>query len=75
MLVTLGDWSGSKVVCMLLMKSTCRRCRGPVAMMGCKGALGKPPACCRQCVQVLMDCHIWLVIPGHQKCSCNKDKV
>ena len=22
-----------------------------------------------------MDCCIWVVIPGHQKCSCNKDKV
>ena len=22
-----------------------------------------------------MDCHIWLVIPGHQKHSCNRDRV
>ena len=73
-LATLGYWFGSKVVSMLV-KSTCRRSRGAVAMMGGKGALDKPPSCCRQCVQVLMDCHIWLVIPGHQKQSCNKDKV
>ena len=74
MLATLGDWFGSKVVSMLV-KSTCRRSRGAVAVMGCKGALGKMPSCCKQCVQVLMDCSICLVIPGHQKHSCNKDKV
>ena len=65
-LVTLGDWFGSKVVSMLV-KSTSRRSRGAVAMMECKGALGRLPSCCKQCVQVLMACHIWLVIPGHQK--------
>ena len=74
MIVTLGDWFGSNVVSMLV-KSTCRRSRGTVATMGCKGALNKLPSCYRQCVQVLMDCCIWLVIPGHQKCSCNKDKI
>ena len=73
-LATLGDWFGSKVVSVLV-KSTCRRPRGAVAMMGCKGALGKLPSCCRQCVQVLMAYCIWLVISGHQKCSCSKDKV
>ena len=25
-------------------------------------------------VQDLMDCCIWLAMPGHQKCSCNKDR-
>ena len=74
MLATLGDWFGSKVVSMLV-KSTCRRSRGAVAMMGWKGALGKLSSCCRQCVQVLMDCHLWLVIPGHQKHYSNRDKV
>ena len=46
-------------------------------MIGCRGALDKPPSCCKQkqCTQVLMDCHIWLVIPGHTKCSCNRDRV
>ena len=57
MLVTLGDWFGSKVVS-ILVKSTCKRSRGAVATIGCKGALVKPPSCCKQHVQVLMDCHI-----------------
>ena len=74
MLATLGDWFGSKVVS-LLVKSTCRRSRGAGAMIGCMGALGKLPSCCKKHVQVLMDCCIWLVIPSYQKCSCNKDKV
>ena len=74
MLVTLGDWFGFKVVSMLI-ESTCRRSMGAVAMMGCMEALGKLPSCCIQYVQVLMDCHIWLVIPSHQKHSCSKDKV
>ena len=57
--------SSSKVVAMLV-KSTCKRSRGAVATIGYEGALDKPPPCCKQCAQVLMDCHIWLVIPGHQ---------
>ena len=64
-LVTLGDWFDSNVVSMLV-KSTCRRSRGAVATVGHKGALGKPPLLWRQHVQALMDCLIWLTIPGHQ---------
>ena len=74
MLVTLGDWFGSMVVSMLV-KSTCKRSSRAVAMIGCRGALDKPPSCCKQCMQVLMDCHVWFVIPAHQMHSCNKDKV
>ena len=74
MLATPGDWFSSKVVSMLV-KSTCKRSRGAVAMIGCRGALDKAPSCCKQCVQVLMDCHTWLVIPGYQKCSYNRDRV
>ena len=44
-------------------------------MIGCRGALDKLPSCCKQCTHVLMDCHIWQVISGHQKCSCNRDRV
>ena len=73
MLVTLGDWFSSKVVSMLE-KSTCKRSRGTVAMIGCRVVLDKLPLCCEQCAQVLMYCHIWLVIPGHQKDSCNMDR-
>ena len=72
MLVTLCDWFSSKVVSVLV-KSTCRRSRGVVAMIGCKGTMAKLPSCCKQCVQVLMDCCIWLLIPGHQKHSSSKD--
>ena len=70
-LVTLGDWFGSTVVSMLV-KSTCKRSRGAVATMGCKGALRKPPSYWRQHVQAIIDCLIWLAIPGHQKYSCSK---
>ena len=59
----------------MLVKSTCKRYRGAVATMGCKGALDKLPSCCKQNMQVLMDYCIWLVIPSHQKCSCNRDRV
>ena len=59
----------------MLMKSTCRRCRGAVATMGHKEALGKPPSCWKQCMQALIDCLICLAIPGYKKHSCNKDKV
>ena len=57
MLVTLGDLFSSNVVSMLV-KSTCKRSRGVVAMIGCRGALDKLPSCCKQCMQVLMDCCI-----------------
>ena len=40
MLVTLGDLFSSKVISMLV-KSTCKRSRGVVATIGCKGALDK----------------------------------
>ena len=70
MLATLGDWFSSNVVSMLV-KLTCRRSRGTVATKGHKGALGKSPSYWRQCVQVLIDCLIWLTIPGHQKHSCS----
>ena len=56
-LVTLGDLFSSKVISMLV-KSTCKKSRGVVAMIGFKGALDKLPSCCKQCAQVLMDCHI-----------------
>ena len=55
-LATLGDVFSSKVVS-ILVKSTCKRSRGAVAMIGCKGALDKLPSCCKQCLQVLMACH------------------
>ena len=74
MLATLGDLFSSKVVSMLI-KSTCKRSRGAVAMIGCRGALDKLPSCSKQHAQVLMDCCIWLVIPSHQKHSCNRDRV
>ena len=73
-LVTLGDCYGSKGVSMLV-KSTCRRSRGAVAMVGCKGALGMLPSCGRQHVQFLIACDIWMALPGHQRCSCSKNKV
>ena len=59
----------------MLVKSTCKRSKGVVATIGCRGTLGKLPSCCRQCTQDLMDCCIWLIIPGHQKHSHNNDKV
>ena len=59
----------------MLVKSTCERSRGSVSMIGCRGSLDKLPSCCKQRTQVLMDCHIWLVIPVHQKCSYNRDRV
>ena len=37
--------------------------------------LGKLPSCCKHHTQDLMDCCIWLTIPGHQKHYHNKDKV
>ena len=48
---------------------------GVVATMGHKGALGEPPSYWRQHMQALIDCLIWLAIPGHQKHSHSKDKV
>ena len=65
MLATLGDWFGTNMISMLV-KSTCRRSRGSVATMGHKGAFGEPPSYWRQHVQALIDCFIWLTIPGHQ---------
>ena len=46
-----------------------------VATIGHRGTLDKSPSCCKQCAQDLRDCCIWLVMPGHQKCSHNKDRV
>ena len=59
----------------MLIKSTCKRSNGVVATIGCRGTLGKLPSCWKQCTQDLMDCCIWLIIPGHQKCSHSNDKV
>ena len=59
----------------MLVKSTCKRPIGAVATIRCRGTLDKSPSCCNQCMQDLIDCYIWLVIPGHQKCSHNKDRV
>ena len=73
-LETSGDLFSSKVVSMLV-KSTCQRPRGAVSTIGCKGASDKLPSCCNQHTQVLIDCQIWLVIPSHQKHSCNRDRV
>ena len=73
-LVTLGDWFSSIVVS-ILVKSTCNRFKGVVATIGHKGALGEPPSYWRQCLQALITCLICLAIPGHQKCSCNKERV
>ena len=64
----------SRIVSMLV-KSTCKRSKGAVVTIGCRGALDKLPSCCKQCVQHLIECHIWLVMPGHQKCSHNRDRV
>ena len=74
MLATLGDWFSSNMV-LLLVKSACRRCRGVVATIGHKGALGVLLSYWRQCFQALITCLISLAISGHQKCSCNKDSV
>ena len=73
-LATQGDWSNSIVVS-ILVKSTCRRSRGAVATMGHKGVLGVPPSYWRQCLQALITCLICLTIPGHQKCSCSRERV
>ena len=72
--VTLGGLFSSRVVSMLV-KSTCKRSMRVVATIRCWGTLDKLPSCCKQCVQDLMDCCIWLAMPGHLKCSCSKDKV
>ena len=73
-LAALGNWFSSNVVS-ILVKSTYRRSRGAVATIGHKGALGMPPSYWRQHVQALITCLIYLAIPSHQKCSCNKDSV
>ena len=71
---TLGSLLSSRVISMLV-KSKCKRSIRAVATIGCSGALDKLPSCCKQSDQDLMACYIWLAIPGHQKHSCNKDKV
>ena len=74
MLVTLDSLFSSRVVSMLV-KSTCKRSIRAVATIGCRGTLDKLPSCCKQHTQDLMDCCIWLAIPGHQRHSHNKDNV
>ena len=74
MLTTLYGLSSSMVIS-ILVKSTCKRSMGTVAMIGCRGTLGKLPSCHKQCVQDLRDCCICLTIPGHQKHSLNKARV
>ena len=64
----------SRVISMLV-KSTCKRSIRAVATVGCRGTLDRSPSWCKQCTQDLMDCCIWLAMPGHQKCSHNKDRV
>ena len=73
-LVTLGNLFSSRVISMLV-KSTCKRSIEAEATIGCRGALDKLLTCCKQCMEDLMDCCIWLAIPSHQKCSHNKEKV
>ena len=73
-LATLGGLFSSRVISMLV-KSTCTRSIRVVATIGCRGALDKLPSCCKQCAQDVMDCCIWLAMPGHQKCSHNKGRV
>ena len=70
----LGGWFSSMVISMLV-KSMCRRSNGTVATIGYRDTFGKSPLCCRQSTQFLMDCCIWLIIPGHQKHSLSNDKV
>ena len=74
MLPTLGGWFSSMVISMLV-KSMCRRSIRAVATIGCRDPLGKLPSCCRQCMQFLMDCCIWLIIAGQQKYTLSSDKV
>ena len=73
-LATLGGLFSSMVVSMLV-KSIYKRSIEPVATIRCRGVLGKWPSCYKQCLQDLIGCWIWLVLPGHQKHSHNKDKV
>ena len=68
--IQLQGWVVSMVV-----KSACKRSIGAVATIRCRGTLDKLPSCCKQCMQDLMDCCIWLAIPGFQMCSHNNDKV
>ena len=74
MLATLGSWFSSMVISMLV-KFSCKRSKGAVATIGCRGAVDKLPSHCRQCMQDLMDCYILLILPGHQKHSHNNDKL
>ena len=73
-LATLGGLFSSMVVSMLG-KSKCRRSMGAVDTIGCKGTLNKLPSCYKQSVQDLRDFCTWSLVPGHQKCSLNKDNM
>ena len=46
-----------------------------MATIGHKGALGVQPSYWRQHLQALITCLICLATPGHQKCSCNRERV
>ena len=70
----LGSLFGSMVISMLI-KSTCKRSIGVVDPMRCKGTLDNLSSCCKQCVQDFRDFYFSPAIPGHQKHSCNRDKV
>ena len=63
------------MVISILIMITCRRSFGAVDTTGCRGVLEKWPSCSKECVLVLMDFCTWLVIPGHQKHSHNKDSI
>ena len=71
---TLGGLFGFMLIS-ILVKSTGKRSIAVVDTIGYRGALDKLLSYCKQCVQDLMDFCTWLVIPGHQKCSHNKDSV
>ena len=71
---TLGGLFSYMVISMLV-KSVCKRSTGVVDTVGCRGTLGKLSSCCKQCMKDCMDFCTWFIIPGHQKHSCNKDRV
>ena len=72
--MTLGGLFSSMVISILI-KSTCKRSIGVVDTIGCRGALDNLPSCCRQHVQDYRDFCTQSVIPSHQRCSCQRDKV
>ena len=74
MLATQGSWFSSMAIS-ILVKFICKRSNGVVATIGCRGTLDKSPWCCKQCMQDLVDCHIWLIIPSHQRHSYSNDNV